>query len=387
MSYPTTLDAFTNPTGAQQTDDPTVLHSTQHAQANDAIEALEAKVGVDSSAVTTSIDYLLKNPASADPGHTHTLYVPKSLVDAKGDLFAGSADNTVVRVPVGSNNQVLTADSAQSSGVKWATPATGIAEALLDAKGDLIVASAADTAARLAVGTNGFVLTADSAQSTGVKWAAAAGGWEDKVAKLPASPNANDDEFNDDSFTGWTAVVPGSPASVVATESNDALSVYHPSGAAGARDAHAWVKSLGGASAPVVIETCMRGGNLEGQPSNNLFMGILFADGTASGAGTQILGLLDLYTPNVAIEKWTNYTTFSAQVTKNITRWYALAIYMRLSWTAANTWKFEVSPDGISWITVQTGWSQTMTPTHYGVFVANGTAQPTVTTFEYFRVS
>lgn len=37
-------------------------------------------------------------------------------------------------------------------------------------KGDLAVATAADTAARLAVGTNGYVLIADSAQATGVKW-------------------------------------------------------------------------------------------------------------------------------------------------------------------------------------------------------------------------
>tara|TARA_S200002703_G_C3650474_1_gene199696 strand:+ start:208 stop:543 length:336 start_codon:yes stop_codon:yes gene_type:complete len=53
---------------------------------------------------------------------------------------------------------------------------TFISETLIDAKGDLIVGSADDTAARLAVGTDGFVLTADSAETTGVKWSASTGG-------------------------------------------------------------------------------------------------------------------------------------------------------------------------------------------------------------------
>jgi hypothetical protein len=51
-----------------------------------------------------------------------------------------------------------------------------IAKTIVDAKGDLIAATAADTVSRLAVGTNGQVLTADSAEATGLKWAAAAGG-------------------------------------------------------------------------------------------------------------------------------------------------------------------------------------------------------------------
>jgi hypothetical protein len=54
--------------------------------------------------------------------------------------------------------------------------AAAIPKTLIDAKGDLIVGSAADTAARLAVGTNGYLLTADSAETTGLKWTAAPAG-------------------------------------------------------------------------------------------------------------------------------------------------------------------------------------------------------------------
>ena len=48
----------------------------------------------------------------------------------------------------------------------------GIANALVNAKGDLITATADDTPARLAVGTNGFRLEAASGEATGLKWAA-----------------------------------------------------------------------------------------------------------------------------------------------------------------------------------------------------------------------
>jgi hypothetical protein len=58
-NFPASLDALTNPVSGDSLSSPS--HSGQHANANDAIEALQAKVGVDSSAVTTSIDYKLRN--------------------------------------------------------------------------------------------------------------------------------------------------------------------------------------------------------------------------------------------------------------------------------------------------------------------------------------
>jgi len=63
-SYPTSIDTLTNPAGTDPVTSPD--HAAQHANANDAIEAIEAKVGVDSSAVTTSHDYKLGEITGSD---------------------------------------------------------------------------------------------------------------------------------------------------------------------------------------------------------------------------------------------------------------------------------------------------------------------------------
>jgi hypothetical protein len=49
----------------------------------------------------------------------HPQYVTKALVDAKGDLVTATADNTPARLAVGSNGQALLADSTQSTGLRW----------------------------------------------------------------------------------------------------------------------------------------------------------------------------------------------------------------------------------------------------------------------------
>ena len=111
-----------------------------------------------------------------------------------GDIAYSSATaNTNTRLPIGTTGQVL---SVVAGVPAWTTGTAGDIEGVtagvgisgggtsgtvtvtnsmataIDAKGDLVVGTGADTFSRLAVGTNNYVLTADSAEATGLKWAA-----------------------------------------------------------------------------------------------------------------------------------------------------------------------------------------------------------------------
>lgn len=125
----------------------------------------------DTAGVTSAItSAVATHEAEADP---HTGYVKESLIDAKGDLISGSAADTPTRTAVGTDGQYLKADSGAAGGLSWDSPSGSGAvgtDTIWDAKGDLAAGTGADTAAKLAVGANDTVLMADSTQSTGLKW-------------------------------------------------------------------------------------------------------------------------------------------------------------------------------------------------------------------------
>jgi hypothetical protein len=75
----------------------------------------------------------------------------------------------------GTTGQVLAKASNTDMDFSWVAQddSNAIQNAIVDAKGDLIGATAADTPARLAVGANGTMLVANSAESTGLKWTTA----------------------------------------------------------------------------------------------------------------------------------------------------------------------------------------------------------------------
>ena len=63
-------------------------------------------------------------------GHGHSDYITQAtavnptIIDAKGDIITATAADTPARLAVGTANQVLTVDSSTATGLKWATPAT-----------------------------------------------------------------------------------------------------------------------------------------------------------------------------------------------------------------------------------------------------------------------
>jgi hypothetical protein len=132
-------------------------------------------------------------------------------------------DTALVDLKGGTTGQVLAKQSNTDLDYTWSTPQVGDITAVtagtgisgggtggdvtitnsmataIDAKGDLIGGTGADTFARLAVGTNGQVLTADSAQATGMKWNTVASGGITLLTTL--SPSAVSEVLVDNIFT------------------------------------------------------------------------------------------------------------------------------------------------------------------------------------------
>lgn len=99
-NFPTTLDTYTNPSGtsAVGVDVGGRTHSEFHSDNNDAIEALQTKVGIDGSAVTTSHDYKLSGVTGSDKAVSKT------------------GSEVLTNKTIDGNNNTLTVLSSQISG-------------------------------------------------------------------------------------------------------------------------------------------------------------------------------------------------------------------------------------------------------------------------------
>ena len=130
---------------------------------------------------TTSSTYLnistiatsASNSASAAATSATSAAASASAAATSATNAATSATSAANSANAAATSATSAANSASAAANSAAAAASAIQATIFDAKGDLIVASAADTAARLPVGSNGQILTAASTATYGVEWAAA----------------------------------------------------------------------------------------------------------------------------------------------------------------------------------------------------------------------
>lgn len=198
---------------------------------------------------------------------------------------------------------------------------------------------------------------------------------------VPFTPTGIDDEFDDASFTGWTAVTPGTQDPTT-SEANDNLSIYNP-GSQATAGLRAWVKSTT-ISAGDIIEMVFRG---FGRSQNFNICGLIFADGTTYTAGNQQTFALSTADNALVRHDMTGYNTFVSGTSYGTAGVQAFGdVFLRLKYSAANTFIGYTSADGNLWFDVTGNLSNTLTPTHCGFFVSSwGGTLPFTWSIRYFR--
>ncbi len=119
-----------------------------------------------------------------------------NLMTAKGDLLFAASPNSIVKLAAGTNGHIIYADSTQALGVKYATPT---AQMVMTTKGDMQARNETGLV-RIPVGTNGQALTCDSTASSGFSWQTFNSDWP-KGAILAWSPTGAGTTTIP---TGWT---------------------------------------------------------------------------------------------------------------------------------------------------------------------------------------
>lgn len=206
--------------------------------------------------------------------------------------------------------------------------------------------------------------------------------------------NALDDEFSNASLdASWIRVdASGDAGHLTYTEDADVLSLYH-NGVDAGDELHGLVKSLGGATFPITLQTACRW--YTPYAYNYLMLGLIFADGTTHGAGKQIIVMPYTHSAiatavRLSMRAGVNWNTFNQGTYDAGDRQVvgSVGFHWRLRWTAANTFYADVSPDGVSWHTFAGPVTYSMTPTHAGIILSTWgqTQQVVIGTYDYFRV-
>ena len=222
--------------------------------------------------------------------------------------------------------------------------------------------------------------------------------WMTALAGRVAGETAHtdDDFFGQDSSGDYTEQTVTGTATW--TISRGLLSVKANGQSAG--DVSAYLKSITSASSPMTIEAAIKSLPLTATTSGDRFqIGFGFTDGTAAASNSAIAAYSTVTDQEAdpdgfvrmsggTLTDWENATNTLTRIQRSANPFGLL--YMRLIWTAANSFQMALSTDGVSWTALlSTTLSKTITPTHFGFVVASKattSGEDLITSFDYLRV-
>ena len=211
-----------------------------------------------------------------------------------------------------------------------------------------------------------------------------AGTWLDALFVRPTAVHVNDDEFSGTTKTGIEVTPTGT---AVWTQELGRISARVQSQSS--YDLAAYLHVLTPLSPPVTIETA-----IQAYPRNVSYLvyGMCFTNGISDSSNV-LTGFYQNSTYDYPYSYFKYGTlTYSdstlASSYLNEQPYPFMFEYQRLIWIAANTWKFLVSHDAVTWLDMFGAKSYTMSPTHFGVVASTygGSTEQSVS-FEYIRVT
>lgn len=124
MTYPSTFSSFNRPTANDKLNSPS--HSDLHNTVSSAVGQIEQFIGLSTSSAVGSLTYDVRSPDSNGGGHVQTANKGGTGQTSytKGDLLVASSTSVLSKLAIGSDAQVLSADSSQATGVKWVSNTT-----------------------------------------------------------------------------------------------------------------------------------------------------------------------------------------------------------------------------------------------------------------------
>lgn len=198
------------------------------------------------------------------------------------------------------------------------------------------------------------------------------------------SMSADDDDFDDETFSGYTSVERTSWNATI-TERNHRLSILIPGGTNNAQH-YGYLK----AKVPSGGNWIQAGMQLVGAGGNYPIIGIGFSNNATYGAGRQVTFNFSPHENRFFLREVQNWDTQTGSEvgSAGLQPYHAGILHMRIQWNSSNNYTCWVSCDTISWALVFSAQSvgSVGTPSHAGIITTNwGATGAFIHSFTYLR--